>query len=66
MSGAGRIKQDGSDDTTTYEVKDALKQFVLKEKEVRDAFVNAARNGKASVWLIVFPEFEVELHVRKR
>lgn len=55
-SGAGSIKEDGSDDEFLYEVKDAMKQFSLRGDSLRTSFVRATRQGKEAVWLVYFTE----------
>lgn len=57
MSGAGRIKQDYSDDQSVTEHKRASKSFTLKLSDVRDAHKNAALQGKTSEWVIEFPGY---------
>lgn len=55
-SGAGHIKDDGSDDDFIYEVKETAKRsFVLSVKELRSTYRRALRQGKLAVWLIHFP-----------
>lgn len=54
MSGAGRIKLDGSDEDDLIEVKDAPKGYRITAKELHDAHVEAAKQGKSALWLIRF------------
>ena len=53
-SGSGRIKEDGSDATTLYEVKDAGKTHTLSSKDLETSWIRAARQDKDSVWIIKF------------
>lgn len=59
-SGAGRIKDDGSDQERLYEVKDAVKTHTLKAEDLRSLRVRAAKQGKAAVYIVKFPGFELE------
>lgn len=63
-SGAGRIKEDGSNGETVYEVKDCRKTYTLKAKDLRASFVNAVRQGKDSTWLIYFDDVNFTAEVR--
>jgi hypothetical protein len=53
-SGAGHIKEDGSDAEYLYEIKDARKTFTLKASDLRQSYVRACRQGLTAVWLIEF------------
>lgn len=53
-SGAGRIKEDASDEDYLYEIKDANKVFTLNAADLMTSFVRAVRQGKDSVWFIRF------------
>lgn len=53
-SGAGRIKQDASDETRIVEFKDANKSFTLSAVDLLDTFRRAMKQGKDSVWIIKF------------
>lgn len=64
MSGAGSIKEDGSDEHLLYEVKDARKTFSLKASELKGTFVRAARQGKMGVWLVYFSDCDVTAEIR--
>jgi hypothetical protein len=63
-SGAGSIKDDGSDDEYVYEVKDATKSFTLKSKELRATFVRAVRQGKLPMWLVYFGDGDFTAEIR--
>lgn len=66
-SGAGRIKEDGSDDQFLYEVKDANKSFALHGKDLLVSFIRAVRQGKEAVWIVQFANgVEAEIHVRRK
>lgn len=64
MSGAGSIKEDGSDDHTLYEVKDARKSFTLNAKDLHATLVRAARQGKQGVWLIHFSDTNTTAEIK--
>jgi hypothetical protein len=53
-SGAGRIKEDASDETRVVEFKDASKSFTLNGADLLGTFQRAVRQGKDSVWIITF------------
>lgn len=54
MSGAGRIKEDGSTDESLIEVKDANKSFSLSAADLLQSFKRATQQGKTAVWVIRF------------
>ena len=54
MSGAGRIKEDGSDEDNLYEVKWANRSFTLNSSDLRMSWQRAAREAKDSVWIVRF------------
>jgi hypothetical protein len=54
MSGAGSIKDDGSDDSYIYEVKDVSGSYRLDPKAIRQMYVRAVRQGKLPCWLLVW------------
>lgn len=62
-SGAGRIKEDGSDQEAVYEVKETQNSYRLVAKELRQTRRRAARQGKQSIWIIKFPGFIVECRI---
>ncbi len=64
MSGAGSIKEDGSDDHNLYEVKLANKSFTLKSKDLVKTLVRAIRQGKQGVWLIHFDDDDLTAEIR--
>jgi hypothetical protein len=59
MSGAGRIKFDGSDDDWLYEVKDANKSFALSSQLLYDLYMAAIRQRKSPMLLIYFREHNI-------
>jgi hypothetical protein len=63
-SGAGHIKEDGSDEEHLYEVKDCRKSFTLKASDLRQSFVRAVRQQKTSVWMIHFSDAGFTAEVR--
>lgn len=65
-SGAGNIKDDGSDDDAVYEVKDARKTYTLNGKHARDMMVRANRQGKSAKYIVIFDDLgiEVEMEIR--
>jgi hypothetical protein len=54
MSGAGRIKADGSDDDYLYEIKDANKSFTLKSDDLRFLYAEAVKQMRQPVMLVSF------------
>lgn len=64
-SGAGRIKDDGHDEDSIYEVKDANKTFVVNAKEMAALRKRAAQVGKQGVLVIKFPGFVMECFIRQ-
>lgn len=66
-SGAGRIKEDGSDEKYLYEVKDANLTFALKSADLMQSWKRAIVQGKDAVWIIKFGNgIEAEVHLRRR
>ena len=63
-SGAGSIKEDGSDDDLLYEVKDCRKSFTLKAADLETTFIRAVRQGKMGCWLIYFSDRDITAEVR--
>lgn len=63
MSGAGRIKGDGSTDDELIEVKDARKEYRLKEADLRKHWKEAVQVRKEPVFVI---EYESGLQVEVR
>lgn len=56
-SGAGRIKHDGSDDDTLYEVKDARRSFTLKAEELRGLYLRAVRQDKTPMLVVHYSDY---------
>lgn len=54
MSGAGRIKEDGSTPDLLIEVKDANKSFTLNGADLLQTRTRAIRQGKTGCWVITF------------
>jgi hypothetical protein len=63
-SGAGHIKDDGSDDHRLYEIKDARRTHTLNADELRALYVRAVRQGKQAVYLIYFSDQDWTLECR--
>lgn len=64
-SGAGSIKEDGSDDHNLYEIKNTRKKsFSLKALDLRTSFKRAVQQGKRSVWIIDFDDESFVAEVR--
>lgn len=53
-SGAGRIKDDASSDTTQYEFKNVSKTHTLKGSDLLALFKRAIRQGKEAEYVIYF------------
>jgi hypothetical protein len=64
ISGAGKIKDDGSDSEAVYEVKDAVKTYTIKASEMRGLRRRAVMQGKQGVLLIKFPGFVMECFIK--
>lgn len=64
MSGAGRIKQDASDDTIVVEIKDANKTFTLSAKDLFRSYVQAVQEGKEVGWVIQFRDPAIRVFIR--
>lgn len=64
MSGAGSIKEDGSDEHCLYEVKLTRKSFSLKGSDLLKTLVRAVRQGKMGVWLIYFSDHDLTAEIR--
>ena len=62
-SGAGRIKEDGSDEDYLYEIKDANKGFLMIGRDLLTSWGRAVRQGKEAVWIITFAN-GIEAEVR--
>lgn len=63
-SGAGRIKDDASNEDTIYEFKTANKSFTLNAKNLEATFMRASKQGKSGVWVIQFANgITAELHL---
>lgn len=63
-SGAGHIKDDGSDEHRLYEVKDARKTHTIKADELRALFVRAVRQNKQGIYLVYFSDCDFTLECR--
>lgn len=61
MSGAGRIKNDGSTPVTDFEVKHtARSSFTLKGADLRKSWVDSVKAGKEEMrWVIEFANHDV-------
>lgn len=58
-SGAGRNKDDGSDDQARYEIKDAMKSYAMKGKELLDLWRRSNREHKRAEFIVYFTEADV-------
>lgn len=66
-SGAGRIKEDGSDAAHLYEVKDANKTFALTGEALLQSWQRAVQQGRDAVWVVQFANgIEAEIHLTRR
>lgn len=63
-SGAGPIKDDGSDDHNLYEVKDARRSFTLKAADLKGLMLRAIRQGRNGVMLIYFSDSDMTVECR--
>lgn len=54
MSGAGRIKHDGSDSDILYEIKTADKQYTIKASEAGELWRRAVQQEKEPLMIIEF------------
>lgn len=61
MSGAGRIKNDGSTPTVDFEVKHtARSSYTLKGAELRKSWLDSIKAGKEEMrWVIEFANHDV-------
>ena len=55
-SGAGSIKDDGSDDETVYEIKSAKKAHTLRGDYLNRLYERATKQGKEAVMIVVFTD----------
>ena len=66
-SGAGRIKEDASNDEKVVEFKEANKSFTLNAADLLGTFQRAVRQGKDSVWVIAFANgIEAEINLTRK
>lgn len=66
-SGAGRIKEDASDEARVVEFKTANKSFTLSGDDLLGTFQRAVRQGKDSVWIITFANgIEAEINLTRK
>lgn len=59
MSGAGRIKDDASDDQTQYEFKSVGKKHTLDGWALDGLFVRAIRQGKTPIYVVEFEDAQI-------
>ena len=59
MSGAGRIKDDASDDDTQYEFKQTGKKHTLDGWALDGLFTRAIRQGKTPVYVVEFTDPQI-------
>jgi hypothetical protein len=65
MSGAGRIKGDGSDEYVLYELKEASKSFNLSRALVQMMWNAGARQHKEPVIIVDFPGFRCTIRLER-
>lgn len=67
MSGAGRIKDDASNDETVFEFKNVLHSHSLKGKDLLALFIRAIRQQKVPVYVVYFEDSDItaEIHIKK-
>lgn len=65
-SGAGHIKDDGSNDECIYEFKDANKTHTLKGEDLDGLFRRAVRQGKEAKYVILFGHVGLEAEITLR
>lgn len=56
MSGAGRIKDDASNDEAVFEFKDANRTHTLKSAELRPLIRRAIQQGKDARYVVTFTD----------
>jgi protein RecA len=64
MSGAGRIKDDGSDDAYLFEIKDAVKSHTLNADDLWALFVRAVRQDREALYLVQFKRHDFVAEIR--
>lgn len=64
MSGAGSIKDDGSDDEHVYEIKDARRSHTLIAAALKGLLVRAIRQGKQPVYVVYFSDDDLTIECR--
>lgn len=65
-SGAGKIKDDASNDDTVFEVKDANLSHSIKASDLLALFNRATRQGKDAEYVIYFKSVDITLSGRLR
>jgi hypothetical protein len=65
-SGAGKIKDDGSNDEEVMEVKDAKRSHTLKVSELNALFKRAAQQGKEARYLVYFSDDDITAEITLR
>lgn len=65
-SGSGRIRFDGSTEGYLIEVKDAAATHVLSSAYIDRLYREATRQGKDVLYVVSFPDYELEITVRKK
>lgn len=59
MSGAGRIKDDASNDEFQYEFKNVLHSHGLRGKDLLALFKRAIRRGKTPLYVVYFEDADI-------
>lgn len=65
-SGAGRIKDDASDEHTVIEVKDANKSYTLNAKELLTLWKRAMQQGKDAQFVVYFKSIDMTVNMTMR
>lgn len=67
MSGAGRIKDDASNEESVFEFKNVLRSHSLKGKDLLALFIRAVRQQKVPVYIVYFEDSDItaEIHIKK-
>ena len=67
MSGAGRIKDDASNDDLQIECKDANVSFTLKSADLAATYSRAVTRGRDALWVVNFSNGIVaEIYLSRR
>lgn len=64
MSGAGRIKDDASNDEAVFEFKNVFKSHSLRGTDLLALFVRAVRQGKQPIYVVYFEDVAITAEIR--